>query len=206
MERLAKSAHTGHPWRVHDVASDFEVEDVWAFRVPGAGPDDFRAVLEAIRSSGGIDRMSPPTRFLFAVRWRLGALFGWDDPESGVDARKASIRHRLPDDLRTAPRGPDHASMPLKAVYETDTEALRELVNRTAHALMHLGWVPRDDGGHELRMAVLVKTDGRLGRLYMAAIAPFRHLIVYPALGRQWERAWAERDRVAERRDERGGS
>jgi hypothetical protein len=27
----------------------------------------------------------------------------------------------------------------------------------------------------------------------MAAIKPFRYLIVYPALTRQWERAWRDR-------------
>ncbi|GGL51159.1 DUF2867 domain-containing protein [Planomonospora parontospora] len=45
-------------------------------------------------------------------------------------------------------------------------------------------------GPARLRMAVLVKPNGRFGRLYMAAIAPFRYLVVYPALTRQWERAW----------------
>ncbi len=53
--------------------------------------------------------------------------------------------------------------------------------------------MPTGDGGHELQMAVLVKPNGRLGRLYMAFIAPFRYLIVYPALTRQWERAWRDR-------------
>ncbi|CAL9469616.1 hypothetical protein SUDANB121_02822 [Nocardiopsis dassonvillei] len=194
MARIAKSTHTEHPWRVHDVAPDFEVEDVWAFRVPGAGPDDFRAVLAAIRSSGGIGRMPPAVRFLFTLRWRLGALLGWDGPESGVGGRVLSLRDRLPADLLAAPRGEDRDDMPLKAVYETDTEAVRELANRTVHSLMHLGWARRADGAHELRMAVLVKPNGRFGRLYLAAIAPFRYLVVYPALTARWERAWAERN------------
>ena len=42
-------------------------------------------------------------------------------------------------------------------------------------------------------MAALVKTNGLFGRLYMAAIKPFRYLIVYPALTQQWERAWRDR-------------
>jgi hypothetical protein len=28
----------------------------------------------------------------------------------------------------------------------------------------------------------------------MALIAPFRYLIVYPAITRQWERAWRDRE------------
>jgi Protein of unknown function (DUF2867) len=38
-----------------------------------------------------------------------------------------------------------------------------------------------------------VKPNGRLGTLYMAAIRPFRHLIVYPAAIRQIERQWPTR-------------
>jgi hypothetical protein len=58
----------------------------------------------------------------------------------------------------------------------------------------HLGWVPAD-GEYELRMAALVKPNGRLGRMYLASIKPFRYLVIYPALTRRWERAWLDRDR-----------
>ncbi|MFD0332158.1 DUF2867 domain-containing protein [Streptacidiphilus monticola] len=84
--------------------------------------------------------------------------------------------------------------MPLKAVYELHDESARELANRTVHTVMHLGWVRGDADDHELWMTVLVKANGRFGRLYMALIAPFRHLLIYPALTRRWEQAW--RDRV----------
>jgi hypothetical protein len=39
-------------------------------------------------------------------------------------------------------------------------------------------------------MAVLVKPNGLLGTGYMAAITPFRHLIVYPPMIRQIGLAW----------------
>jgi hypothetical protein len=39
-------------------------------------------------------------------------------------------------------------------------------------------------------MAVYVKPNGLLGNAYMAAIRPFRHLIVYPPMMRQLERQW----------------
>jgi hypothetical protein len=35
-----------------------------------------------------------------------------------------------------------------------------------------------------------VKPNGLLGAAYMAAIRPFRYLIVYPAFMRQVERTW----------------
>jgi Protein of unknown function (DUF2867) len=42
-------------------------------------------------------------------------------------------------------------------------------------------------------MAVLVKPNGLLGTGYLAAIRPFRHLIVYPALTREIGQAWRAR-------------
>lgn len=60
------------------------------------------------------------------------------------------------------------------------------------HGVVHLGWVPHEAGGYRGQMAVLVKPNGLLGRVYMAAITPFRHLIVYPPLLREIERQWRE--------------
>jgi hypothetical protein len=42
-------------------------------------------------------------------------------------------------------------------------------------------------------MAVLVKPNGLLGTAYMAAIAPFRHLIVYPRMLREIGQSWRAR-------------
>jgi hypothetical protein len=64
------------------------------------------------------------------------------------------------------------------------------MANRTVHGVMHVGWVPDGTGGYRGQMAVLVKPNGLLGTSYMAAIRPFRHLIVYPLLTRETERAW----------------
>jgi hypothetical protein len=49
------------------------------------------------------------------------------------------------------------------------------------------------DGTNLLQMAVLVKPNGLFGTAYMAAIRPFRHLIVYPPAMRQIEREWRAR-------------
>ena len=35
-----------------------------------------------------------------------------------------------------------------------------------------------------------MKPNGRLGRAYLVAIMPFRHMLVYPALLRDLERRW----------------
>jgi len=130
-------------------------------------------------------------RALFALRWKLGRLFGWDKPGSGVGERVRSLRERLPADLLEAPRGPDLRVVPLTSVYQTYDEWVAEISNKTVHAVLHIGWVPDDSGGgYHAQMAVMVKPNGRFGKAYMAAIKPFRYAFVYPSLlrsiGRQW--------------------
>jgi Protein of unknown function (DUF2867) len=63
---------------------------------------------------------------------------------------------------------------------------------------------PDDAGGYRGQMAVLVKPNGLLDSAYMAAIKPFRHLLVYPAAMRQIERTWHSRCASAEATDHGG--
>ncbi|RSS58145.1 DUF2867 domain-containing protein [Streptomyces sp. WAC07061] len=196
--RLPKSAHTSRPWRIHEIAGDFHVEDVWALPTPG-GADDLALLVEQFANGAGDPVPSPVGRALFALRWKLGALFGWDKPSDGIGARVPTLRDRLPADLREGPRGPDTTSVPFTSVFLTHDEWAAEMANRTMHGVMHIGWVPDGSGGHRGQMAVLVKPNGRLGALYMLGIKPFRYLGVYPALirgiGRKWERRAVERER-----------
>ncbi|WP_433332043.1 DUF2867 domain-containing protein [Spirillospora sp. CA-294931] len=194
--RLPKAAHTAQPWRIHEFTADFRIEDVWSFRAPGAGPDDFTVMIDAVKAAYDTRKEPAPVRFLFAVRWKLGALFGWDAPKAGLGKRVVSLRDRLPSDLVRTADDATPCTDPFTEVFQLGDEAARELANRTVHDIMHLGWVPTGDGGHELRMAALVKPNGLFGRLYMAFIAPFRYLIIYPALTRQWEQAWHDRERL----------
>jgi hypothetical protein len=193
--RIAVTEHTDRPWRIHALTPDFQIEDVWSYRTPGAGPDDFPAMLDALRAAGGLNENPAIVRFLFAVRWKLGALFGWDRPRQGLAGRVESLCDRLPEDLRQDAAGEAVPHTPFTMVYELSDECAIELANKTVHDICHLGWVPTDRGEYELRMAALVKPNGLLGRLYLAAIKPFRYVVVYPALTRKWERAWRNRDR-----------
>ncbi|MCX5443972.1 DUF2867 domain-containing protein [Streptomyces nigrescens] len=189
--KLPNTAHSSHPWRIHALTPDFRLEDVWALPTPG-GPDDLMQLVRQMTSGNG--RFSGATRTLFALRWKLGALLGWDRPGSGIGARVQTLRDRLPADLRDAPPGPGFRAVPLTPVYLTDNEWAAEVANRTVHAVMHIGWVPDESGGYRGQMAVLVKPNGLSGKAYMAVIRPLRHLIVDPALMRKIGRAWRSRD------------
>ena len=187
--RLPNTAHTSRPWRIHELTRDFRLEDVWALPTPGSS-DDFPRLVQAIASGDPSRSSSRASRALFAIRWQVGKLLGWDRPDASLGARVQTLRDRLPADLRDAPSGPEFTALPFTSLYLLDDEWAGEIANRTVHGVMHLGWVPDQEGGYRGQMAVYVNPNGRFGSAYMAAIRPFRHLIVYPAMLRQIGRKW----------------
>lgn len=185
--RLPNEAHTSRPWRIHEIAPDFELEDVW--ELPGrGGRGDFPQLVQLIASFDPSRSASCVSRALWGIRWKVGALLGWDDPDGGVGSRVATLRDRLPADL--ASPAPDFVALPFTSLYLTGDEFAAEVANKTMHGVMHIGAVADEDGSFRAQMAVLVKANGRFGRAYMAAIRPFRHLIVYPALMSQGRELW----------------
>ena len=182
--------------RISEVVPDFKLLDVWPLPAHG-GPDDFGALLDVMRSIDPSKIDSRATRVLFAIRERLGALLRWDDHDDAASrpipgAVESTLRARLPDDLRdSAAAAPE--LRPFSTLYWTDAEWAGELSNETVHGVIHLAWVEDGEGGFQGQMSVYVKPRGVLGAAYMALITPFRHVIVYPALLRQIERAWSAR-------------
>jgi len=177
--RLSAQAHTSQPWRIHEIAPDFRLEDVWALPTPG-GRDDFPRLVELVPR---FHSSSAAVRALFALRSAAGRVLRLDRPRSLV------LRDRVPADLRdTAPRVDTGAFTPL---YCTADEWALEIANQTVDGVLHLGWVPDGAGAYRGQLAVLVKPYGPLGSAYMTAITPFRHLIVYPRMLRDIERAWS---------------
>src|SRR5215831_10479220 len=193
--RLPNAAHTSRPWRIHELTADFRLEDVWALPTPG-GREDFTRLVALIASSDPSRSSSAAVRTLFAVRWTIGALLGWDRKDVGAGSRGSTLRDRVPADLRESQSSPSFEVLRFTPLYGIEDEWAAEIVNRTVHAIMHLGWVRDRSGSYRGQMAVLVKPNGLLGASYMAAIAPFRRLVVYPRIlaevGRQWRARAAE--------------
>ncbi len=187
--RLPDTAHTSRPWRIHELAPDLRLEDVWALPTPG-GPNDFPRLMRLMASFDPGRGSSRIVRALFAIRWKLGELLGWDAEDAGVGSRVPTLRDRLPEDLRDSRQGPQSETLLFSTLYVTEDEWAAEIANRTVHGVLHVGWVPDGAGGHRGQMAVLVKPNGRFGTAYMAAITPFRHLIVYPLMMRDIGRKW----------------
>jgi hypothetical protein len=194
--KLPASAHTSRPWRIHEIAPDFPVEDVWALPATGT-VDDFPAVVDLWATLDFPDSASLPVRFVWGVRDLLGRLglgrisqaAGSDIDRHGIPGTdETTLLARLPEDLRgTVDPSMEPSDSPMRPLYMTENEYTAEMSNRTMHSVMHLGWVDQADGRYQAQMAVLVKARGLAGRAYMASIKPIRHALVYPALMRAIE-------------------
>ena len=181
---LPPAAHTSRPWRIHELTRDFRLEDVWALPTPG-GPDDSPAWLEGITAVRSL-RGAPRRRRERCSRsaGSSASCSACDDPDDGVGGRVASSAR--PDAVptcaaRPARAGPAGASV-RAALPRSRTSGPARPPTGPCTACFHLGWVPDGDGSYRGQLAVLVKPNGLLGRLYMAAIRPFRHLVVYPSM------------------------
>jgi len=185
---------------IAQIAPDFELLDVWGLPAEG-GAEEFATLVEIVTSLDPTNGDSRATRALFAVRFRLGEWFGWDDATSKLPVpgrSETTLSARVPEDLRDTVTQPVLVgSTKFVPIYRTDDEWAAEISNSTVHAVMQLAWVEQGEGIYRGQMGVYVKPRGKLGAAYMALIGPFRHLIVYPALMRQIARAWDSRPRAS---------
>src|SRR5947209_7309543 len=144
--RIPNTAHTSRPWRIHELTPDFRLEDVW--ELPGVGgPDDFPRLVQLVASSDPAENPALAVRALFAIRWKLGEVFGLDRPDAGVGARAPTLRDRFAADRRHGPSGPSFDSLPFTSLYLTEDEWAAEAANETMHGVMHFGRVPDGTGG-----------------------------------------------------------
>ncbi|MEM6794253.1 MAG: DUF2867 domain-containing protein [Acidobacteriota bacterium] len=165
--QLDTQKHLEQPFRVHEYAREFELLDLWQYPIEAESEEEFDTFLEIHDLAEMAAETSLLVRALFGVRLALGNVFGWDG-ESGSEA------------------------VGLETVFREPREVLMRTENKTVTALLHLSWVELENGRFTARLAVYAISHGALGRGYMALIAPFRNLWVYPSLmkvgGRRWRR------------------
>lgn len=192
--RITKQAHRARSWRIHELAADFDLLDVWRFDLEacdGRGFDDFLTCLWTAAEFIANSRLG-------RMRVSIGRKLGWDEnphtmPIPGHEERSVAARLATRDAARNrvtpAPSSP-LAAVAVKPIYLFGDEALYEISNKTVHALLHLGWIAKSREEASAQLAVYIKSRGPLSRLYMIAIWPFRHWVVYPSLIGRVERLW----------------
>jgi hypothetical protein len=197
--RNLTALHESNPWRVHDLASDFRLLDVW--RVPIRTEPGRRSFERFFRvfMDNGVQTGSLAADALFRLRSALGKWFRWDEPQPIPGDPRASVADRLTGEDRAANRIANVVAPPkpvaFHPIYLFDEEALLEITNRTIHALLHVSFVNADGGRRDAALAVYTKSRGVLSDVYMAAIGPFRHWIVYPALTKRLALQWQGAER-----------
>ncbi len=178
-----KQEHRARPWRVNDLARDFELLDVWRFecQAPVSLDEFLRAFWQVARE---LEQSS-----LARLRSWLGRKFKWDDHDFTLSipgCAEKRVSERLTDADRERNRAsadrPPLQGPTVETVYQFADEALFELSNDTVHALLHVG-VP----GESATLAVYIKSRGLFTRAYLLAISPFRHAVIYPRLIRRVE-------------------
>jgi hypothetical protein len=190
------------PWRIHDIVADFDLEDVWSLSDITGSAEDFSGAIHLVTTDDPTRSANLPARLLWKARDLLGRWFDLGGISVPADSAgglpipgttETTLRVRLPDELRGTADDVRFEHLPFSPLYKTADEFAAEVSNKTVHGVLHLAWVPQDDGTYRGQLAVYVKPRGPFGSAYMAFIKPFRYLIIYPALERQLARTWADR-------------
>ena len=179
MQQIAREEFERLPLRVHAFLAGVPLHDAWAVDLPRTRGGI--TLAEFLRRTGNLfQRPSAAVKALLSVRFFVGGVFGWDRATPGSVSE--SFAQRLTDEHRARSLAP--AGMPdglFRIVYRFENEQLDEVVNRTVHAGA-LSALVEADVGYRFYFAVYVREVSPFTPLYMAAIDPFRKLIVYPAL------------------------
>ena len=187
---MEPSEFRARPLRVHALLHDVPLEDAWAIPLSGGGAGRTIRDLWVVMVEG-FDAAPALVRGLFRLRTRIGALFGWDQPRAAWDAE--SFTNRLsPADRAQSLVAPGTRDGGFSLLYRFEDEQLSELRNSTVHAFVSLS-IRQAPGGYLAYLGVFVRPVHRFTWVYMTAIAPFRRLVIYPALIRKMQRAWAQR-------------
>ena len=192
--RIDPAEFRARPLRVHALLHDVPLEDVWAIRLRGGGAG---RTIHDVRTAfiAAVDAAPPVVKALFRLRGRIGALLGWDRQRSAWTAESYAQRLTAADRAQST----DAAGTPdgrLSLLYRFENEQLSERRNATVHAFSSLS-IRRTPDGYLAYLAVYVQPVHRFTGLYMKVIAPFRRLIVYPAIIRKVQSAWAEQHGAA---------
>jgi SAM-dependent methyltransferase len=209
-----KKKHYSQPWKVHEIAQDFELLDVWEIPILAdkTKDQDFSCFLEVMRSSALEDTYRffsirhLAARFLVALRMYLGETFDLDKNINSLPipgSYETSMRERLSAaDLKKSLADSIGEGTQTEGIWRTvylyENEMLTEHSNDTVHALMHLGWVHKYGNYYTAQLAVYAKPRGNFGEFYMQLIMPFRRVIVYPTMMEEIKKRWDTQIKISQ--------
>lgn len=207
LQEINNKSHYSQPWKVHEIAQDFMLLDVWEYPIlaDNSRDQDFLFFLKMIKKPPA-DKVNRSVSikflaagFLISLRMCLGKILGLDKNINTLPipgCQETSIKERLSmEDLKRSlallELGiSDSDNETWRVVYLYEDEMLTELSIDFVHVLMHLGWVHKSGNFFTAQLAVYAKPRGMIGNLYMKLIMSFRRFIIYPALMENVKNTW----------------
>lgn len=176
--------------RAHSLLAGVPLHDVWVVDLPGTRPGRTIVDLRALLADKGFRTVNPAVRFLLALRFSLGRIFGWD--RVPAEASRESFLHQLSTtDRESSLVTPGTREGPFQVLFVSQREAIAEVRNATVHGFSVFALVERSTD-YRLFWAIYVLPVGLITSWYMRLIDPFRRAIIYPALLRHIKAVWSQ--------------
>ncbi len=207
LQEINNKSHYSQPWKVHEIAQDFILLDVWEYPIlaDNSKDQDFLFFLKMIQQplptkvNRSVSIKFLASGLLISLRMFLGKILGLDKNINTLPipgCKETSIKERLSAkdrerSLSLSKLGISYSDNETwRVVYLYEDEMLTELSIDVVHVLMHQGWVHKSGNFFTARLAVYAKPRGMIGNLYMKLIMPFRRIIIYPALMENVKNTW----------------
>lgn len=190
MPKVLKQEFDRLPLRVHAVLAKVPLHDAWAIDLAPWRPGITLRQFLNVSPLFGVGS-STPARTLVRLRRRIGKAFGWDRP-SDLASTPTFVAQVPQDVCQRSLIEPGTPEGDFRVVYSLPNEHLSELRNNIVHAALSVALI-EDERFYRLYLGVFVRNVNRFTPLYMAAIAPFRHWIVYPAILNTLRKKWDDR-------------
>ncbi len=191
VRRLSPAEFQSRNFRVNSFLADVPLHDVWVFQLrSGRDGLTLRDAREIFAAQAPLEA-NTAVATLVGLRMFVGGLLGWDD-EKYFDTSRSYVNRLTEADRSRTLEEPGTGDGMFKNVYTFENEELGEMMNRTAHAFFCMAMEPAE-GGYTMYWAIYVRETSAFTSRYMSLIDLFRRYIVYPAIVRSVERAWAAR-------------
>ncbi len=189
--RLSPAEFQSRNFRVNSFLADVPLHDVWVFHLRrGRDGLTLQDAQEILAAQGPLEA-NTAVATLVALRMLVGSLLGWDD-EKYFDTSTSYVNRLTEADRSRTLEEPGAGGGMFKTVYTFENEQLAEMMNRTAHAFFCMAIEPTEEG-YTMYWAIYVRETSAFTSRYMTLIDLFRRYIVYPAIVRSVEHAWAAR-------------
>ncbi len=201
--QINKESHVARLWKVHNIAKDFALWDVWEVPIAATNTQTenfqsfYKVTLATLKT---METKTTVVSFLFTLRYWISNVIPLDKNVNTLPipgCTETTVKSRLTrEELEQSKTGKaiqlNTTDLEFRPVYLFQDESLHEISNDTVHGLIHFGWIKKNDNFYTASLAIYVIPRGMIGKVYLKLIEPFRRYIVYPAMMKSIKAIWQE--------------